>query len=181
LFKTLRYVLTNLTLNRYFHTKLKPLKTKTMEQTNTSFSQPEQPAGKPQGKGLGVAGFVISLIALLLWIVISGIAIAAAAFGGGMGLAVFWLILSLLGTLLSIMGMMKLGKTGGKKGLAITGMVLGIIATILSVTTLMGVQKMKSTVGDKGKELLENFSDTAKLRESMNSMMDQLTDSLKSH
>lgn len=129
----------------------------------------------PQGKGMGVAGFVISLIALLLWIVISGIAVAAAALGGGMGLAMFWLILSIAGTALSVLGMMKLGKTGGKKGLAITGMILGIIATILSITTIMGVSKMKEAVGDKGKELLENLSDTAKLRESMMNAIDQMT------
>lgn len=129
----------------------------------------------PQGKGLGVAGFVISLIALLLWIIISGIAIAAALVGGGMGLAMFWLVLSIAGTALSVMGMMKLGKTGGKKGLAITGMILGILATILSVTTVMGVSKTKATVGDAGKDLLNNLADTAKLRESMMNAIDQMT------
>jgi len=135
----------------------------------------------PQGKGLGVAGFVISLIALVLWIVISGIAVAAAMIGGGMGLAIFWLVLSLLGTALSVMGMMKLGKTGGKKGLAITGMILGIIATILSVTTVMGVSKVHATVGETGKDFLENLSDTAKLHESINNAIQEMNDSLNAH
>src|ERR1700733_9398509 len=95
----------------------------------------------PQGKGMGVAGFVISLIAVLFWFIIAGICTLAAVVGGGMGLAMFWLILSLLGAGLSVMGMMKLGKTGGKKGLAITGMILGIVAVILSCMTIMSVSK----------------------------------------
>ncbi|MBK6833939.1 MAG: hypothetical protein IPG89_06560 [Bacteroidetes bacterium] len=47
-------------------------------------------------------------------------------------LGIFWLLMCLAGTVLSFMGMSKLGKTGGKKGLAITGIILGIIATLLS-------------------------------------------------
>jgi hypothetical protein len=143
-----------------------------MEETTTQ---------KPEGKGLGVAGFVISLVALVLWIVVSGIAVAAAMLGGGMGLSIFWLILSLLGTGLSVLGMMKLGKTGGKRGLAITGMVLGIVATILSVTTVMGVSKVHAEVGDVGKELLENIADTAKMHEAIDNMMQEVTDSLSAH
>lgn len=148
-----------------------------MEENNTNNTS----AQKPQGKGMGVAGFVIALVALLFWFIVSGIAILSAAVGGGMGLAMFWLVLSLLGTALSVMGMMKLGKTGGKKGLAITGMVLGIVATILSVTTVMGVSKVKAEIGDKGKDLLESLSDTAKLRETMNNAMQEMADSLKVH
>ena len=145
-----------------------------MEQNNTTTTT-------PQGKGMGVAGFVISLVAVLFWFIVAGICTIAAAVGGGMGLAMFWLILSLLGLGLSVMGMMKLGKTGGKKGLAITGMVLGIVATILSIMTIMTVSKVKAEIGDKGKELLESLSDTAKLRESINNAMETVKDSLNAH
>ena len=98
-----------------------------MEQTNTQ--------QVPQGKGMGVAGFVISLVALVLYLPIA----ASALLGGGYGLGIFWLIVCLLGTLLSIMGMMKLGKTGGKRGLAITGMILGLVATVLTVLMVMKI------------------------------------------
>jgi Na+/melibiose symporter-like transporter len=98
-----------------------------------------------------------------------------------MGLSIFWLVLSIAGTGLSVMGMMKLGKTGGKKGLAITGMILGIIATILSVTTVMGVSKVHSTVGDAGKEMFQNLADTAKMHEAIDNMMQEVTDSLSAH
>lgn len=101
----------------------------------------EQTQQTPQGKGLGIAGFVISVIALVLWLFISAAAVLAAALGGGMGLAGFWLIFSLTGLVLSILGMMKLSKTGGKKGLAIAGLVIGLLATGLSASTVFGVMK----------------------------------------
>jgi hypothetical protein len=133
------------------------------------------------GKGLNVAGFVIALVALVLWIIIAGIATASAVLGGGMGIAIFWLIVSLLGTGLSVMGMMAAGKGNGKKGLGIAGMVIGLVATILSFTTVLGVKKVHDTVGDAGKEMFENLADTAKLRESLENMIEQAVDSTQAH
>jgi hypothetical protein len=133
------------------------------------------------GKGLNVAGFVIALVALVLWIIIAGIATASAVLGGGMGIAIFWLIVSLLGTGLSVMGMMAAGKGNGKKGLGIAGMVIGLVATILSFTTVLGVKKVHDTVGDAGKEMFENLADTAKLRESLENMIEQAVDSSQAH
>lgn len=133
------------------------------------------------GKGLNVAGFVIALVALVLWIIIAGIATASAILGGGMGLAIFWLIVSLLGTGLSVMGMMAAGKGNGKKGLGIAGMIIGIVATILSITTVLGVKKVHDTIGDAGKDMLENLADTAKLRESLENMIEQAVDSTQAH
>ena len=133
-----------------------------MEQTNNTVQ-------KPEGKGMGVAGFVISLVSLVLlgfiWITV----MFSAALGGGYGLGIFWLLLCLAGTILSIMGRGKLGKTGGKKGLATTGMVLGIISTVLSlwmVIQIGQVQKMAGGFGDKFKDAMEK---------GMNQSMDSLT------
>ncbi len=125
--------------------------------------QTTQTTQAPQGKGMGIAGFVISLVALVFYWVISPIVLVQAALGGGYGLSIFWLILSLLGTGLSIMGMMKLGKTGGKRGLAITGMILGIIALIMTVLLVMGVgkaQKAGAEYGDKFKEGMMQMQDS---------------------
>lgn len=133
------------------------------------------------GKGLSVSGFVIALVALVLWVVIAGMASLAAIAGGGMGLAIFWLIFSLLGTGLSVMGVMAASKANGKKGLGIAGLVIGLVATILSVTTVLGVKKVHDTVGDAGKELMENLGDTAKLRESLQNMIEQAVDSTQAH
>ncbi|MCD6065346.1 MAG: hypothetical protein K0S33_172 [Bacteroidetes bacterium] len=106
-----------------------------MEQTNNT---------APQGKGLGVTGFVLSLIGLVGYFPIAVIVAAQAMLGGGYGTAIFWLVLCLAGTILSAMGMMKLGKTGGKRGLAITGLILGIVALLLSAWLTIGISKIQA-------------------------------------
>ncbi len=142
-----------------------------MEETNVT-SAPQT----PQGKGMGVAGFVISLVAVVIFWIISPMAIFAAALGGGMGLAGFWLVLSILGTVFSVLGMSKLGKTGGKKGLALTGMILGIVAILLSVWLLMGVSKVHNEIGNAGKELMNTFEQGMKegLQQAMDSVKQEL-------
>jgi hypothetical protein len=124
---------------------------------------------KPQGKGLAVTGFVLSLVALLFgWIVygiITANAIASAALGqeAGMGLGYFWIVLTLASVVLSIMGMMKLGKTGGKKGMGIAGMIIGIVALIWTVMMHLGVgaavdaaNANQSTLQDAFEQSLQN-------------------------
>jgi uncharacterized membrane protein len=143
----------------------------------------EQTTQTPQGKGMGVAGFVLSLIGLVLYIVIAGIVTVQAALGGGYGLGIFWLLLCLAGTALSIMGMMKLGKTGGKKGLAITGMILGIVATILTLLLVMGISKIQSAsegFGDEFKNAMEQGMQNSGMNiDSLTQEMNKMSDSLK--
>ncbi len=118
--------------------------------------QTTQPTA-PQGKGMAVAGFVIALVALVFYVFVAGAVTIQAALGGGYGLGIFWLVLSLAGTGLCVMGMMKLGKTGGKKGLAIAGMIVGIIAVVLTVMLVMGIGKIQeasSQYGDQFKDEL---------------------------
>ncbi len=115
----------------------------------------EQTTQTPQGKGMGTAGFVISLVALVLYFPVAIAVTASAILGGGYGLGIFWAIVSLLGTIFSIMGMMKLGKTGGKRGLAIAGLVLGIVASLLSIKLVMGI----SAIHDAGGEFGDKFKD----------------------
>lgn len=138
---------------------------------------------KPEGKGMAVAGFVISLVGLVFYFIIAGIVAVSALVGGGYGLGIFWLILCLAGTGLSVMGMMKLGKTGGKKGLAVAGMIIGIIAVIFTAMLVMKIGSMQAAggaLGDEFKKGLENL-DTAKLRQEMESAMQNVTDSLQVH
>ena len=133
----------------------------------------------PQGKGMGIAGFVISLVGLVFYFIVAGIVGLQALAGGGYGLGIFWLILCLAGTVLSILGMMKLGKTGGKKGLSIAGMVIGIVATILTLMLVIGISKVHSEVGDGLQKLGDAFEklDTA----AIGGAMRQLEDSLNAH
>lgn len=96
---------------------------------------------KPEGKGMGIAGFVISLVALLFSPIVFASVALSVGLGGGMSFGYFWVVVCLLSVILSVMGMIKLGKTGGKRGLAIAGMIIGIVALIWSVMLLMGVNE----------------------------------------
>ncbi len=60
-------------------------------------------------------------------------------------------------------------------------MVIGLVATILSITTVLGVKKVHDTIGDAGKEMMESLADTAKLRESLQNMIEQAVDSTQAH
>ena len=135
------------------------------------------------GKGMGVAGFVISLVALVIYFIVAPMAGLAAFAGGGMGLSIFWTILSVVGLVLSIMGFMKAKSGGGKKGLAIAGLVIGIVATIMSVRLVFAVKEIHATVGDAGKELIEKMGEGMKevLDSAKNTIIDAVADSLKSH
>lgn len=138
-----------------------------MEETNNT-------APANAGKGLGIAGFVISLVALVLYFIVAPMAGLAAFAGGGMGLSIFWTILSIVGLVLSIMGFMKAKAANAKKGMAIAGLVIGILATIMSVRLVFAVMEIHKTAGDVGKELLE------KMGEGMKEGMQQMVDSLQS-
>jgi len=79
---------------------------------------------------------------------------------GNKGLAWFWVILCVAGAGLSLMGMMKLGKTGGKKGLAIAGLIIGLVAVVWSAWSAMAVGEAADAVGDVWEQLenLENLN-----------------------
>lgn len=147
-----------------------------------------QTTTQPQGKKLAVAGFVISLIALIGYFIVAITVAAQAIFGGGYGLGIFWLLFSLAGTALCVMGIMKLGKTGGKKGLAIAGVVLGLIAITLTIMLVSGISDIQKSGAALGGDLKESFeqglnemTDTAKLNAELNAALNSMTDSLSTH
>ena len=112
---------------------------------------------KPQGKGLAIAGFVVALIALIFYFIIAAAVTVQAALGGGYGLGIFWLVLCLGATAMSVLGMMKLGKTGGKRGLAIAGMIIGLIATILTILLVIGIGKMQEVASEYGNHIQQEM------------------------
>ncbi len=70
-------------------------------------------------KGMTIAGFVMSIVGLVLCL-----------FGGWF--SIIALPVSIVGMVLAIVGGQKLKAAGQPKGLAIAGMVIGIIATVFS-------------------------------------------------
>ncbi|MBA2613002.1 MAG: hypothetical protein H0U95_13600 [Bacteroidetes bacterium] len=142
----------------------------------------------PQGKKMALAGFIISLIALIGYFIVALTVAAQAVLGGGYGLGIFWLLLSLGGMALCAMGMMKLGKTGGKKGLAVTGIVLGLIATALTIMLVSSISDIQKAGTELGSELkggleegLNNLIDTAAINDQLNDTLNNMADSSKAY
>lgn len=103
---------------------------------------------QPQGKGMGVAGFVLALVTLVLATWIAGIATIAVIAGGSAWLMYLWLVLALASVVISAMAMSKLGKSGGKKGLAVAGLVIGIVSAVYCIVLVLGISAAASLKGD---------------------------------
>lgn len=117
---------------------------------------------QPQGKGLAIGGFILSLVGLIFASMIMLMTAASMATGGGKGLAYFWVVLCLASVVLSVMGMSKLGKTGGKKGLAIAGLIIGIVAVVWSVIMLLGLSAAETVVTNELGNSLNELEDALK-------------------
>ncbi|MCC6702614.1 MAG: hypothetical protein IT221_13875 [Fluviicola sp.] len=109
-------------------------------------------ATQPQGKGLAVTGFVLSLVGLIFSSWIAAIAVASMLLGGSPWIMYLWLVICIVSIVLSVMGMSKLKKTGGKRGLGIAGMVIGIVATVYSLILVMGLSTAASMQSDMSSE-----------------------------
>ena len=119
----------------------------------------ENNASEPQGKSMGVAGFILSLVTLLFSSWIAVIATASIITGGSPWLMYFWLVLAIASVVLSAMGMSKLGKTGGKKGLAVAGLVIGIVSVIYCLMLSAGLSAAAS-VTDNYTDIMGNMNES---------------------
>ena len=154
-----------------------------MEQTNSV----DEVVIKPEGKGLAVSGFVISLAAILLF---GGIAYVAAMQAvqaamlsimgtpsdGGYLISFIWLGVSIIGLVLSAIGMSKLKKSGAKRGLAVAGLIISIVTVLLCLVLLVGIKLFQDESKKKIDETtaaIENF-DMEKFTSEMNAAMDSL-------
>ncbi|HTL81948.1 MAG TPA: hypothetical protein VL651_09605 [Bacteroidia bacterium] len=124
-----------------------------MEQSNTP----------NPGKGLGLTGFILALVALIGGGIVWFVAVADAGFnGGGMGLAIGWAVYCVIATVLSFMGMNKSKAAGQKNGLALGGLIIGIIAVVTAVTTIWSVHTAQGMHNDAADALdaIGNMLDT---------------------
>lgn len=109
-------------------------------------------ATAPEGKGLAIGGFVLSLVALVLSSWIAALATISVMAGGSAWLIYLWVVISIISVVLSAMGMSKLGKTGGKKGLGIAGLVIGIVAIVWSLILALGIGAASTSMDAMGDE-----------------------------
>lgn len=105
-------------------------------------------SNQPQGKGLAVGGFILSLVGLIFTGLIGVIAAGMIITGGSPWLAYLWVVLCIASVIMSAMGMSKLGKTGGKKGLGIAGLIIGIVATVWSLFMAIGLGAINEGIGE---------------------------------
>lgn len=111
-----------------------------MDQTN---------APSTKGKGLGVAGMVVSLVALVIAII------------PGIGAGALWI--AVVGLVLSVVAFfMARGAGNPKKGMMIAGIIMGVVALALAIYWITAIT---SALGDL-KDGLENM-DTAALRKNL--------------
>lgn len=126
-----------------------------MEETTTT-------TNSKAGKGLGIAGLVLGILAAIVSFVPC--------------LGMYAMFPGIIGLVLSIISIIQAGKAGAAKGMAIAGLVCSIIGIAIA-----GWQYSKlSAVGEELKQTLENL-DTAKLRMEMNQVIENMTDSLQQH
>lgn len=122
---------------------------------NSKLNFMSENATQPEGKGLAIGGFILSLVGLVLLSVITGIALVMVAAGGSAWLMYLWTVLCIASIVMSAMAMGKLKKTGGKRGLAIAGLVIGIVATVWSIFATLGLQVVDSGVDSATGDLQE--------------------------
>jgi hypothetical protein len=128
-----------------------------MEQNNTT-----TPANGNAGKGMGIAGMILGIVAIIVSFV--------PCFG-------FWaIVLAVVGLVLSVVSMSQAKKAGASKGMAIAGLICSILAIIIGSIWIFLIAKG----GDMAADALKNSG----ALDSLNKAMDQLkeiTDTTATH
>lgn len=130
-----------------------------MEETNNT-------ATSTKGKGLGVAGMVIGIVAVI-WAIIPLL-----------GAGAWWL--AVVGLVLSIVGFV-MAKNGNNpnKGMMMAGIILGVVATALSFYRVYQVTQAMKALEGIGQEFATEMK--AALDSAKNEAIEAVADSLQSH
>lgn len=130
-----------------------------MEETNNT-------ATSTKGKGLGVAGMVIDIVAVI-WAIIPLL-----------GAGAWWL--AVVGLVLSIVGFV-MAKNGNNpnKGMMMAGIILGVVATALSFYRVYQVTQAVKALEGIGQEFATEMK--AAMDSAKNEAIEAIADSLQSH
>jgi len=127
-----------------------------MEQTNTT------PANPSAGKGLGIAGLILGIVAAIISFIPC--------------LGTFALIPGIIGIILSAISMVQANKAGAAKGMAIAGLICSIVGCCLAGYQMVLLKKAGSEINKGLQELKESgaldslnntLQDLKKLEEAM--------------
>jgi hypothetical protein len=149
------------------------------------------PLIRPNGKGFAVSGFIISLVAIVFFAVIAYIALMQAIqalmlsmmglpCSRGYLISLIWLVLSIIGLVLSAIGRSKLKKSGGKKRMATAGLIISIITVVLCLALMATLKILQNQAEKKIQEttaVLENI-DIEKFTNEMSATVDSLQNEL---
>ena len=126
------------------------------------------------GKGLGVGGFVLSLVAIVGYFIVAGIAaLQAATTGGGTTTMIVWCIICALALLLSFMGYRKSRAVNMKNGIGMAGIIISAVALILSVWSIVGIREV-ATNPDVEKARQDIRNSLEEMQDEMQHSMDSL-------
>jgi hypothetical protein len=128
-----------------------------MDQT-TQTSQPIPPAPN-NGKGLGIAGLIVGIIALLFSFIPC--------------LGMYGIIPAIVGIILSAISMKQSGRAGQPKGMAIGGLVCGIIAAAIAIYWIYVTYYVVHNSSDAMLKISEEFEKNG-VMDSLNKAMEQL-------
>lgn len=118
------------------------------------------------GKGLGIAAFIVALVA----IVISFIPC----------LGMYALVPGVIAIILAIIAFSQAKKGNGSKGLIIAALIISIVGTSIAGWQLYVIMNAKSIIDEN---LIENFNniDTKSLEDELNNAMNESLDSLNTN
>ncbi len=113
-------------------------------------------AGENPAKGKNVAGFVLSLVAILL----GGWLMGTLYISAGKWMAALVLLLPIAAIVISAKGMKESKLAGHKAGLAVAGLVIGIVAAVWLLFAFIGLNAVESLAGsDQFQEALDQLKE----------------------
>jgi hypothetical protein len=132
-----------------------------MDQTTQTTPSPA-PASNA-GKGLGIAGLVLGILAAII------------SFIPCLG---FWAVVpGVIAIILSAISLSQAGKAGASKGLAIAGLVCGIVGTVIACWWGYAVASAASQLKDSGiLDSLNHAMQNSGMLDSLNQAMEEMKD-----
>lgn len=140
-----------------------------MDQTTQS-TPPAAPAPNA-GKGLGIAGLVLGILAAIISFIPC--------------LGVWAVVPGIIAIILSIISLSQAKKAGAGKGLAIAGLVCGLVGTALAIWWGYAISRAANDFKDSGLlDSLNHVMENSGMLDSLNKAMEELkdiTDSTNNH
>ncbi|MBA3665559.1 MAG: SdpI family protein [Bacteroidetes bacterium] len=136
-----------------------------MEQ-NTTTTTTTPPSNPNAGKGMGIAGMILGIVAIIVSFV--------PCFG-------WWaVVLAVVGLILSAVSMSQAQKAGASKGMAIAGLICSIIAIIIGSIWIFVIAKGAGMAADQFKEAMEKSGAMDSLNNAMERLK-EITDTTQTH